>query len=363
MTPIQRVQAVLAGRRPDRPPISFWYHFPPDQVHGPSAVQAHVNHVESYDLDFLKVMNDNGYPCGARGPDPSLRLGTASHRLETGATRIERIEDLRSVVECSGDEPEFTRQLDLLAHLKGRLGDRVLMSTTIFNAWATLRRLVRPPTKHGPPVIDGADDEVSTQIKSWYAQDAEAVKTALGTIAANQARFARRCIEAGADGIFMSVRDDWLGERKKDVLCGLYDELVRPTDLVILGGACDGRFNLLHICGTPIDLRSFAQYPVHAINWADRAAGPAIADVISWAKEPGWGQPGSDPAICAGIDNQSTLPEGTPEDCQREVADALQQAGDRPILIAPGCTYAPSDVPRANLEAVCRAARHSSYAG
>ena len=37
--------------------------------------------------------------------------------------------------------------------------------------------------------------------------------------------------------------------------------------------------------------------------------------------------------------------------------DAIRQAGDRPILIAPGCTYDPARVPAANLEAVCRAAR------
>jgi len=63
------------------------------------------------------------------------------------------------------------------------------------------------------------------------------------------------------------------------------------------------------------------------------------------------------PAICAGVDNLSTLPDGTDADCELEVADALQQAGDRPILIGTGCTYDPDRVPRANLEAVCRAVR------
>ncbi len=39
VTPIQRVNAVLAGRPPDRPPFSFWYHFSPDQVAGIGAVR------------------------------------------------------------------------------------------------------------------------------------------------------------------------------------------------------------------------------------------------------------------------------------------------------------------------------------
>jgi hypothetical protein len=65
------------------------------------------------------------------------------------------------------------------------------------------------------------------------------------------------------------------------------------------------------------------------------------------------------PAICGGIDNLVTLPNGTPEDCESEVADALRQAGTRPIILAPGCTYDPHRVPKANLEAICRAAFRS----
>jgi len=36
------------------------------------------------------------------------------------------------------------------------------------------------------------------------------VRGALERIARNLARFAARCLAAGADGIFLSVRDDWL---------------------------------------------------------------------------------------------------------------------------------------------------------
>lgn len=61
MNKIERVTAVVQGRRPDRPPVSFWHHFGPGKIAGPPAVEAHVRHVETYDLDLLKIMNDNGY--------------------------------------------------------------------------------------------------------------------------------------------------------------------------------------------------------------------------------------------------------------------------------------------------------------
>ncbi len=323
MDPIERVQSVLEGRRPDRPPISFWHHFGPDQVYGPAAVEAHLAHLESFDLDFLKVMNDNAYP---------------------HATRVERVDDLASLTVLRGDEPEFARQLDLLADLKRTVPGRVLMSTTVFNAWATLRRLIRPPTSHGPPKLT-VDDEPSRMMKAWYAEDPAAVTAAVRTVASSLANFARRCIGAGADGVFLSVRDDWVdapGDQTQ-----LYDRLVRPTDLEILAAAADGRLNMLHVCGKAVGFRRFADYPTHALNWADRAAGPALADVCRWAK----------PAICGGLDNLTTLPNGTAADCEAEVADALRQAGDRPIMIAPGCTYDPECVPRENLEAVCQAVR------
>ncbi|MHC4089275.1 MAG: hypothetical protein ACYSVY_03180 [Planctomycetota bacterium] len=39
------------------------------------------------------------------------------------------------------------------------------------------------------------------------------------------------------------------------------------------------------------------------------------------------------------------------------MADALARADDRPIMIAPGCTYDSDRVPKENLLAVCEAAR------
>lgn len=328
MRPIERVESVLAGQQPDRPPISFWYHFPPDQAGGPAAVKAHVDHLEAFDLDFLKVMNDNGYPHDGR---------------------VECVEDLESIGVLRGDEAEFARQLDLIADLKRALGGRVLMATTLFNAWATLRHRVRPPTKvHRPPTMSGSADAPSNKIKEFFIKDAEAVKSALRRIGTSLARFAGRCLDAGADGVFLSVRDDWLESPGGPTR--LYDELVRPADMEILDAASDGRFNLLHVCGASVDFRSFAAYPVHAVNWADRAVGPSISEVRDWIR----------PAICGGVDNLATLAEGTVQDCENEVRDALDQAGGRPILIGPGCTYDPESVPRVNLEAVCRAARRSS---
>ena len=325
MDKIERVMAVIEGRRPDRTPVGFWYHFSADQVCGRAAVEAHVAHVETFDLDFLKIMNDNGYP-----HDGQIRTAA----------------DLASLVELRGDEPAFEKQLQLIADLKRRLGGRMLMTTTVFNAWATLRRLVKPPsTHHAPPTMNGSNDAATATLLGFYGQDAAAVATAIQTVATSLGNFARKSVDAGADGVFMSVRDDWVDGGAENGTN--YNRLIRQSDLKVLAGAVGGAFNMLHVCGRAIDFRAFAEYPVQVINWADRAAGPAIREVRDWVK----------PAICAGVDNLDTLGNGTPADCAREVADALDQAADRPMIIGPGCTFDPKAVPQANLKAVVRAAR------
>jgi uroporphyrinogen decarboxylase len=324
---VQRVRAVLEGRKPDRPPISFWYHFGPDQVFGPAAVEAHVRHLERFDLDFVKVMNDNGYP-----------------RPKGGC--VESASDIRGLVEQSGQEEPFARQLEVLSGLRKRLGRDILMTTTVFNAWATLRNLTQAaPIQHGPPTMTAGKDPRDGKMSELLKEDRPAVKAALEVIARSLANFCRRCLEAGADGIFLSVRDDWVDTRANGP--ETYDELVRPTDGIICEAASGGTFNMLHVCGRALNFVAFAAYPLHVINWADRTAGPSIA----------YARDRVQPAICGGLDNLGTLPEGSPADCAEQVRDALRQAKDRPIMIAPGCTYAPDAVPAANLEAVCQAVR------
>lgn len=331
MTRKERVHKVLAGQQPDHPPVSFWHHFPPAEQTGQSAVDAHVWHLEKYDLDFLKVMNDHFYPRGE-------------------VDVIQSVADLKKIKPLSGTAGGFAGQLDLLRKLRQRLGPDMPMCTTIFNAWTMLRIFTQPPSdKHGPPKLDGQDTR-DEKLSALLKEDRAAFKAALQALGTTLADFARECVAAGADGVFLSVRDDWVNRPANG--SETYDEMVRGTDLAILQGAAAGTFNMLHMCGRPQGFSAFAEYPVHVLNWADRAAGPSIAYARDRIK----------PAIAGGVDNLSTLPAGTPEACVAEVRDALRQAKHRPILITAGCTYDPDLVPAANLHAMVKAAREATAA-
>jgi uroporphyrinogen decarboxylase len=332
MNKIQRVAAVIEGRLPDRPPVSFWYHFPADCVAGPRAVEAHVRHVETCDLDFLKIMDDNRYP----------RTATSTGVI-VGAADLERLSVLR------GDEDSFGRQLELIQALAKRFAGQLRMATTIFNPWSTLRQMTVPDTgAHGPPVMDAGMDPKDAAMSQLLREAPEAIDRALAVIAESTANFARHCLAAGADGVYLSVRDDWVDAAENGA--GTYDRLVRPGDLKILGAVQQGTFNILHVCGKALDFERFAGYPVQVISWADRTAGPSIAEAASWVR----------PALCAGLDNLGTMVAGTADECARQVADALQQAGERPMIVAPGCTFDPAAVPAANLHAIRQAVERAA---
>lgn len=327
MSSMQRVSAVLSGEQPDCPPVSFWHHFSSDCWYGRPAVDAHLRHVHRYGLDFLKVMNDNPYP--------AMR-------------EIRSATDLRDFPVLRGDEEGYGKQLNLLRALSSELSGKIFMATTMFNGWAVLRRMATPAIadRHGPPKL-GAITDADQRMTELLLEDREAMGMALDAISASQANFAGKCIEAGADGVFLSVRDDWVNTEAHGQ--ETYQALVQAGDRKILDAAAEGRFNMLHVCGVPQDLMLFSDYPVHAINWADRAGGPPIGEVV--------GRVGT--AVCGGVDNLGTLPNGTPREVEGEVRDALRQAGETPIMISAGCTYDPDLVPEANLRAMVQAARTS----
>ena len=326
MNKIERLNVVLEGGRPDRLPVSFWYHFPAECAAGEAAVNAHVQHMEKYDLDFLKIMDDNRYP----------RFG-----LPDGV--ISSVQDFEKLPVLQGNEDRFALQLELIDALVRRYRGEFRMITTVFNAWTVLRQLIAPESgRHKPPVVGQTGDSRDAALSGFLIAAPDAFLRALDTITESLSNFVRYCLEAGADGIFFSVRDDWVDAPQNGE--GTYDRLVKSGDLRILDAVQGGAFNMLHVCGKAVNFARFGNYPVHAVNWADRYAGPSIDSVASWMK----------PAICAGLDNLGTLATGSPEDCEKEAADALQRAGNRPMILAPGCTFDPETVPEENLHAIRR---------
>jgi len=56
MTKRERVLHAMDNKAVDRPPVSFWFHFPLDMDLDKDCVNAHLEYYRKCDIDFVKIM-------------------------------------------------------------------------------------------------------------------------------------------------------------------------------------------------------------------------------------------------------------------------------------------------------------------
>jgi uroporphyrinogen decarboxylase len=167
--------------------------------------------------------------------------------------------------------------------------------------------------------------------KQHVADDPALVHQALATLASNLADFSSAAIAAGADGIFLAC----MGGSTDELTEAEYRELGRPYDLQVLRGAGEGWLNILHIhADADLMLDLFLPYPVPVLNWSDRLTGLSLADV----------RPRTDKTIMGGLHERGPLTNGSDEQIEAEMRDALAQAGPTRFILANGCSV-PDDTP------------------
>src|SRR5262249_31514926 len=131
---------------------------------------AHLEFADAYDLDWLKVMNDYGYPV----PEGLEVVADGNH-----LRRLERFDV------TSGP---FGQQLRLIGHLAPRVRGRLLFIDTIFDAWSSLRRSV-----------------VKDAMERLMRDEAPALERALAVVNENLVTYVQESVRRGAAGIFLSV--------------------------------------------------------------------------------------------------------------------------------------------------------------
>jgi len=268
--------------------------------------EAHLAYYRHADPDFLKVMNDNGYP------------------LTEGVTLSEPADWLK-LRAPSLSEPHFQNQLDGLKRIADAIGQEALLITTIFNPFATGNRLCE------------------RRVTEQMAQDAKAVSAGLGVIAEGLARFALACLEAGANGIFFSAQGGEADRFEREV----FERYLKPHDLTILKAVAQrAEFNLLHICGYNLRLDAYRDYAAHAVNWSPQWNNLSLAA--------GW--PLFDMALMGGMDQRGAIVSGTPQEIATEAQAAVAEVGARRFMLGAGCTL-PNDISWDNIRLAVQAAR------
>ena len=308
MNKIERVRAALAGRPVDRTPFTVWYHFGNQHAPAQRAAQVHLEFFDHYDLDLLKLMNDYDYPMPA---------GLEVVATPADLARLEPFDPLQT---------PFATQLETVELVATALRGRALFVDTVFNAWNTLKRNL-----------------VRDAMPALMAQHPEAVEGALRIVNDNLIRYAQASLARGAAGIFLSVP-----ATAESVTPEQYERFMRPFDLALLEAIKGrGECHVLHAHGERLYFDRLADYPAHALSWADQNGGPSITEARKRTPF----------TLMAGL-NHVTFTEVSAARVREQVRRAAAEGGPTRFILAPGCS-----LPTYAYPPLIRAAREESSHG
>jgi uroporphyrinogen decarboxylase len=217
----------------------------------------------------------------------------------------------------------FGTQLQTVELVARALRDRALFVDTVFNAWNTVKRNL-----------------VREAMPALMAEHPKALEAALAVVNDNLTRYAQASLARGAAGIFFSVP-----ATTESLTLPQYERFMRPFDLAFLK-AIEGRgeCHVLHAHGEHLYFDRLADYPVHALSWADLNGGPSIAEARRRTRF----------TLMAGLDHVK-FAESSARLVRGQVARALDAGGATGFILAPGCS-----VPTYTYPPLIRAARDES---
>ena len=318
----ERILATLRGETTDRPPVSFWRHFYQREDSAAGLAEAMLDFQRRFDWDFMKVNPRASYYGEGWGLKVRFRgdLGLKPERIDFPIKDARDWEKIRSL---SPEAGVLGEQLEALVRIRQGLGSEVPIVQTLFT-----------PLSIAGDLVDSSD-----QLLRDLKENKEMVHHALKEIAATFALYARACLRAGADGVFLATTE-WAS---RDLLNhDSYLEFGLPYDLEVLKGAAEGSFNILHVCGRNNMLKELLGYPVHAFNWAATdPTNPSLGEILHLSGK----------AVIGGIDEEGTLRHGSWEDLKQELERAKEQSGGKRWMLGPGCAI-PTDVPEPRLRMV-----------
>jgi len=323
MTRRARIQAVLRGAEPDRPPISLWRHFPGQDETAAGLAEATVAFQRRYDSDLIKLMPTGMYPVidyGVRVVPSGDAIGTT--RFASGP--IHGPDDWGRLPDVSPADRTLGAQVEAVRLVRAAVGPETPLVQTIFSPLTMAVKLAR-----GVPTVTEAAERHEPLLRAALSKMADGVLA-----------FGRACLDAGADGFFFATQLAARGALPE----GLYRRLGVPYDLQVLHALRGGAWcTILHLHGLQPMFELADEYPVDAANWHDRDTPPSLADARRLTGR----------ALAAGIARSGVVAKGRPEDAAAEVRDAVRQTGGR-VIVAPGCVI-PYQAPPENL----LAARHA----
>src|ERR1700687_2557028 len=179
MTKRERVQAALARRPVDRPPVAFWRHVP-EVDHTPGGLaEAMLAFQRRWDLDLIKIMSSGGYCVEDWGCKVAYR-GSPNGAKTCTQHAIRQGSDWANLKPLDPGQVALGRELEALRLILAGRSDDVPVLHTVFAPLTIARKL--------------AGDRLPGDLKDFP----EAVTAALDVITETAIRYVAAVVKAGA---------------------------------------------------------------------------------------------------------------------------------------------------------------------
>ena len=322
-----RLEACLAGERPDRPPAALWRHFPVDDQTPDGLAAATAAFQNAYDFDLIKVTPASSFCIKDWGVDDRW-AGNPEGTRDYTRRAVAAPEDWLRLAVLDPREGHLGKQLVCLKLLTGEFAKNTPVLQTIFSPMSQAKNLAGP-------------NELIVHMRRYPG----ALHEGLKRITETTLRFLEEAARTGIDGIFYAVQHGQYGLLSANE----FDEFCRPYDLQILEAAKDLWLNMLHLHGEAVMFDRVLDYPVAIINWHDRQTQPGLAEA----------QKRFAGVVCGGLRQWETMVLGSPEQVRAEARDAIEAAGSRRFILGTGCVL-PTTAPRGNILAARQAVEEAA---
>ena len=308
----ERVEAALAGERPDRVPVGAWGHDYRAEWSVEKLAEATAERARRFDWDYVKFQPRASAFAEAFGN----QYRPSNHPFKSGPLVTAVLNHLDDWKQVELRRPEVladqARSLGLVA---SALGDRTPVLQTVFSpisvaaylAGKDKRRVVRDLRAHPDLVLP-----------------------ALRRIGDALVEFAAQSVEAGAAGTFYAIS----GYATPNAMpVAVYEELLLPLDVAICSAFPPASwFNVLHVCGSRVNLGVSRSIPLPVVSWStDNAGNPSLAE----------GRELTGKVVMGGVGQRTTLVRGPLSAIRDQVRAAATLDGGRGVIVAPGCSVPP----------------------
>lgn len=341
MNSYERVMASLSLSKPDRTPVSFWFHwyntfagfgYQEYCKDGKKFARSHLAFLERFKVDYLKVTPDGNYMV----EDWGCKLEWDEQRAHTKIVEysVSSVEDWEALEPLNPNRCKMlSEQLVAAEILAEKIGKETPFIFTLFSPLTIAIKLAGSET-------------VAAHIRSAKRP----LLRGLRTISEFTIEFGEALLDQGATGIFYATQvatNDFLTYEQ-------YDEFCSPFDMRILGALSQSDITVLHLHsekrGDEIPFERIARYRVDALNWWDRGVKPSLPDAKKLY--------GNKFCLVGGLDHASTLHHGLSSEVRREALEAIRKGGPEGFMLGPGCTVA-AGAKLENFEAAIEAASSS----